>query len=181
MAVIMKAPESMRGFTLITSLFFALIMGISLAQAVEPDEVLDDPVLEARAREISQEVRCLVCQNEPIDSSNADLAKELRIVVRERLVAGDSDDDVKDYLSSRYGDFVLFRPPFKTSTFLLWFGPLLVLAIGIIGIILFYRGNRGNKIAAPLSAEEQDKLQLLLLDTQESPQKENPHKKGEPS
>ncbi|MFD2205122.1 cytochrome c-type biogenesis protein [Kiloniella antarctica] len=170
----------MRGFTLITPLFFALMMGISLVQAVEPDEVLDDPVLEARAREISKEVRCLVCQNEPIDSSNADLAKELRIVVRERLVAGDSDDDVKNYLSSRYGDFVLFRPPFKTSTLLLWFGPLLVLVIGVVGITFFYRGNRGLKTATPLSAEEQDKLQQLLFDTQESPQKEKPHNKGKP-
>ncbi|MEH6629193.1 MAG: cytochrome c-type biogenesis protein [Halopseudomonas aestusnigri] len=176
----------MRGFILSTTILFALIAtigiaSISLVQAVEPDEVLDDPVLEARAREISKEVRCLVCQNEPIDSSNADLAKELRIVVRERLVAGDSDDDVKDYLSSRYGDFVLFRPPFKASTFLLWFGPLLVFAIGVIGIFFFYRGNRTNKVATPLSAEEQDKLQQLLQDEHETTQKITRNNKGEAS
>lgn len=176
----------MRGFILSTTILFTLIASIGIAsitlvQAVEPDEVLDNPILEARAREISKEVRCLVCQNEPIDSSNAELAKELRIVVRERLVAGDSDDDVKDYLSSRYGDFVLFRPPFKASTFLLWFGPLLVLAIGIIGIIFFFRGNRTQKIAAPLSAEEQNKLHQLLQDGQEPPQKLNSDNKGEAS
>ncbi len=153
------------------------IASISLVQAVEPDEVLDDPVLESRAREISKEVRCLVCQNEPIDSSNADLAKELRLVVRERLVAGDSDDDVRNYLSSRYGDFVLFRPPFKASTFLLWFGPLFAFAIGIIGIFFFFRGNRTHKTAIPLSEEEQIKLQQLLGTTT----KDNDGSKGDAS
>ncbi|WP_419902680.1 cytochrome c-type biogenesis protein [Kiloniella sp.] len=181
----------MRGFILSTTLLFALvasigILSINLVQAVEPDEVLDDPVLEARAREISKEVRCLVCQNEPIDSSNADLAKELRIVVRERLVAGDSDDDVKDYLSSRYGDFVLFRPPFKASTFLLWFGPLLVFAIGVAGIFFFFRGNRARKAATPLSDEEQAKLRQLLSNSADTPnpKKTNPtssNSKGEAS
>ena len=83
------------------------------SSAVEPDEILDDPQLEERARELSKIIRCLVCQNEAIDSSNADLARDLRILVRERLVAGDSNDDVLDYLVDRYGDFVLLRPPFK--------------------------------------------------------------------
>ncbi|WP_417455072.1 cytochrome c-type biogenesis protein CcmH [Kiloniella sp.] len=152
----------MRGLLLFTAVLFLFTVNSDPVQAFEPDEVLDDPALEARAREISKEVRCLVCQNEPIDSSNADLAKELRIVVRERLVAGDSDDDVKSYLSDRYGDFVLFRPPFNTATFLLWFGPLLVFGIGGIGLILFYRGSKNLKVAKPLSEEEEARLNELL-------------------
>ena len=103
------------------------------AWAVEPDEMLEDPLLEARARTLSQEIRCLVCQNEPIDSSNAPLARDLRILLRERLTAGDSDAEVKAYLVARYGDFVLFDPPMKPSTYLLWFGPALMLLLAIGG------------------------------------------------
>ncbi|MCZ4280941.1 cytochrome c-type biogenesis protein CcmH [Kiloniella laminariae] len=147
-------------------LFFTLmlLMAINLAHAVEPDEILDDPVLEARAREISQEVRCPVCQNEPIDSSNAELARELRLVVRERLVAGDSDEQVKNYLADRYGDFVLFRPPVKTTTYLLWAGPGLFFLLGGVGVFFFYRGSRRQKVPTPLSPEEQSKLDQLLAD-----------------
>ncbi|WP_120498026.1 cytochrome c-type biogenesis protein [Kiloniella sp. EL199] len=152
----------MRGLFLLTAVLFLFTVNSNPVKAFDPDEVLDDPALETRAREISKEVRCLVCQNEPIDSSNADLAKELRIVVRERLVAGDSDEDVKSYLSARYGDFVLFRPPFNTATFLLWFGPLLVLGVGGIGMFFFYRGNKKLKVANPLSPEEEARLNLLL-------------------
>jgi cytochrome c-type biogenesis protein CcmH len=93
------------------------------AFAVEPDEILDDPVLEARARDLSAEIRCVVCQNESIDSSSAGIARDLRILLRERLVAGDSDAEVKDFLVARYGDYVLLRPPVKPATYLLWFGP----------------------------------------------------------
>src|SRR3546814_5271106 len=89
--------------------------------------MLDDPVLEQRARDLSAEIRCVVCQNESIDSSNAELAHELRVLVRERLVAGDSDQEVPDYLVARYGDFVLLRPRMKPSTYLLWYGPFLIL------------------------------------------------------
>ncbi|WP_020594565.1 cytochrome c-type biogenesis protein [Kiloniella laminariae] len=147
-------------------LFLALmfLIGSSLAFAVEPDEVLDDPVLEARAREISREVRCPVCQNEPIDSSNAELARELRLVVRERLVAGDSDQQVKNYLADRYGDFVLFRPPVKATTYLLWAGPGLIFLFGGVGIFFFYRGSRRQKAPVPLSSDEQKKLNQLLTD-----------------
>ncbi len=152
----------MRGLFLFAAVFFLFTVNSNPVKAFQPDEVLDDPALEARAREISKEVRCLVCQNEPIDSSNADLAKELRIVVRERLVAGDSDEDVKSYLSARYGDFVLFRPPFNPATFLLWFGPLLVLGVGCLGIVFFYRGNKKLKVANPLSPEEEARLNQLL-------------------
>ncbi len=131
--------------------------------AVEPDEMLDDPVLEARARALSQEIRCLVCQNEPIDSSNADLARDLRILVRERLVAGDSDDDVKAFLVARYGDYVLFAPPLKLTTSALWFGPVLFLLPGGLGVFLFLSGaRRAPSVAAALSDEERARLDHLL-------------------
>lgn len=132
--------------------------------AVEPDEVLDDPVLEARARALSQELRCLVCQNESIDSSNADLARDLRILVRERLVAGDSDAEVKAYLVARYGDFVLLDPPFRPRTYVLWFGPLAVLLIGIGGLVLYFRRRAATSGpgAAPLTVEEEARLRRLV-------------------
>jgi len=133
--------------------------------AVEPDEILDDPRLEERARELSKIIRCLVCQNEAIDSSNADLARDLRILVRERLVAGDSDQDVLDYLVARYGDFVLLEPPMHPGTYLLWFGPLVLLLIGGAAVAVYFaRQRRQPKAvgAAPLSVEEQERLERLL-------------------
>lgn len=134
------------------------------SRAVEPDEILDDPVLEGRARELSEDIRCLVCQNESIDSSNADLARELRIIVRERLVAGDSDRQVFDYLVARYGDYVLLRPPFKPATYALWFGPLLVLLLGSGAIALVVRQRRARPVVGPpqLTAEERGRLDNLL-------------------
>ena len=151
-------------------LALALLMAIPLATpapgwAVEPDEMLDDPVLEARARALSQEIRCLVCQNEPIDSSNADLARDLRILLRERLVAGDSDDDVRAFLVARYGDYVLLDPPLKLTTYALWFGPVLILLLGALGVILYFaRARQAPATAAPLSAEERARLERLLED-----------------
>ena len=103
------------------------------AHAVQPDEVLDDLALEARARTLSLDIRCLVCQNQSIDDSNAELARDLRIVVRERLVAGNTDEEVLEYLVDRYGPFVLLEPPKTQSTFLLWYGPAALLALGAIG------------------------------------------------
>ena len=102
--------------------------------AVEPDEILDDPVLEERAREISAYVRCVVCQNEPIDSSNAGVARDLRLLVRERLVAGDSNEEVYDFLVARYGDYVLFKPPFKPSTYALWLAPVFIIGVGGVAV-----------------------------------------------
>ncbi len=135
------------------------------AWAVEPDEMLDDPVLEARARALSQEIRCLVCQNEPIDSSNADLARDLRILVRERIVAGDSDADVKAFLVARYGDYVLLDPPMKMTTYALWFGPVLILLLSALGVYFFFaRARQAPGAAAPLSAEERARLERLLQD-----------------
>lgn len=134
--------------------------------AVQPDEILDDPVLEDRAREISKELRCVVCQNEPIDSSNAGVARDLRLLVRERLVAGDTDEEVVDFVVARYGDYVLFRPPFKPSTYALWIGPFLIMALGGIGVavMLARRPRRIDAGAVALSAEEEAALSALLDD-----------------
>ena len=107
-------------------LLLAMLLLAATAQAVEPSEMLKDPVLEARARAISQEIRCVVCQNQTIDDSNADLAHDLRVIVRERLMAGDTDQQVKDFLTARYGNFVLLKPPFLAKTFILWIGPAMV-------------------------------------------------------
>ncbi|MCY4335866.1 MAG: cytochrome c-type biogenesis protein CcmH [Litoreibacter sp.] len=131
--------------------------------AVEPDEILDDPVLEERARAISADVRCVVCQNEPIDSSDAGVARDLRLIIRERLVAGDTDQEVFDYLVLRYGDFVLFNPPWKPSTYALWIGPFAILALGFIAVFITLYRKRGA-VAPSLSAEEQKKLDALLKD-----------------
>lgn len=134
------------------------------AAAVEPDEMLADPALEARARALSQVVRCVVCQNESIDSSSAGIAKDLRRLIRERLLAGDSDRQVLDFLVARYGDYVLLEPPVKPSTWLLWAAPPLVLLLGGAGLLLALRRRRALAPAAPLDAEERRRLERLLAD-----------------
>ena len=136
------------------------------AFGVEPDEILSDPALEIRARKISLELRCLVCRNENIDSSNAELARDLRVVVRERLVLGDTDDDVLNYVHARYGDFVLLRPKFLGWSIVLWMiGPLSF----IIGLILLYFGIFRNTIldhkiekVKDLSTAEQNKVDHFI-------------------
>jgi cytochrome c-type biogenesis protein CcmH len=144
------------------SLAFAIFLfAAGTASAVEPSEMLKDPALEARARAISQEIRCLVCQNQSIDDSNADLAHDLRVIVRERLSAGDSDQQVKDYLTARYGDFVLLDPPVKTKTLFLWGGPAALLLLGIIIIALAARRPRAVA-AIPLSEDERQRLAQLM-------------------
>ncbi|MCH8171886.1 MAG: cytochrome c-type biogenesis protein CcmH [Proteobacteria bacterium] len=115
---------------------FMLALGLGAAWAVEPDELLDDPVLEERARDISQQLRCVVCQNQSIDESTAPLARDLRLIIRERLVAGDSNKEVVTFVVDRYGDFVLLRPPFQGDTYVLWFGPFIIFLIG--GGLIFY-------------------------------------------
>ncbi len=123
------------------------------AQAVQPDEILPDPALEHRAREISGGVRCMVCQNENIDDSNAPLARDLRLLVRERLKKGDSDDQVRDYLVARYGDFVLLKPPLRPYTLILWITPVLVL-LGAAGFtIARLRAQRPASVTALTEAE----------------------------
>ena len=132
------------------------------AAAVEPDEILDDPVLERRARDISKNLRCLVCQNQSIDDSNADLARDLRIVVRERLVMGDSDNAVIRYIVARYGDYVLLDPPFKGSTYVLWIGPGVIFACGALAVVLFFRRRRS--LAPPPLTEEEARMVEDLMD-----------------
>ncbi len=137
------------------------------AWAVEPDEMLDDPVLESRARDISKQLRCVVCQNQTIDNSNAEIARDMRLFVRERLVAGDSDEQAIGYLVERYGDYVLLDPPFKFSTLPLWLGPpFLVLAIGLV-LLMNIRRYQHRRMAAgdevtPLSASEMARLDALV-------------------
>jgi cytochrome c-type biogenesis protein CcmH len=144
-------------------LFMLLLMGalqLSLAHAVEPSEILKDPMLEARARALSSELRCMVCQNESIDESNAPLAHDLRVLVREHLKAGESDAEIRQYLVARYGDFILLKPPFKAETFLLWGTPLLVLLAGGLGIGLAARRRSAQPVV--LNEEEQTRLAHLL-------------------
>ena len=140
---------------------FALLLLLSPAHAVEPGEILKDATLEARARKLSQELRCVVCQNQSIDDSNAPLAHDLRVLVRERLTAGDTDSQVLAFVEARYGEFVLLRPPFKPQTLLLWFTPLLLLG-GAAVFLLRARSRQPASGVVPLSAEEQKRLDALL-------------------
>ena len=153
----------MRGALVIAALLLVVMVAMP-SLAVLPDERLADPALEARARALSQELRCMVCQNQSIDDSNADLAHDLRVLVRERLSAGDSDAQVLAYLTSRYGDYVLLKPPIKPTTWLLWFGPPLLLLAGGAAMLLAWRRRRSDAPAgsAPLSADEQARLARLL-------------------
>src|SRR6187431_3028406 len=135
------------------------------ALAVQPDEILADPVLESRARELSRELRCMVCQNQSIDDSDAPLARDLRLLVRERLKAGDSDTQVLDFLTARYGQFVLLKPRFGWDTALLWIAPGVVLLLGAMSLVpLLRRRNRteGSTDESPLSAAEQARVTELL-------------------
>lgn len=134
--------------------------------AVQPDEVLDDPALEARAREISTELRCVVCQNQSIDDSDAELARDLRLLVRERLVAGDTDEEVVSYIVARYGDFVLLRPPWQPNTYALWLAPpLMAFAIATLAV-MFFRAYQRRRIAGqgpdPLSPDDRAELDALV-------------------
>lgn len=138
------------------------ILWAAPALAVQPDEMLSDPKLEARAREIGKELRCLVCQNQSIDDSDADLAHDLRVLLRQRLLAGDSDAQAKQYIVDRYGDYVLLDPPFKASTVVLWFGPAVLLIGASAAAIAFVRRRRNIGSAAPLSAGERERLAVLL-------------------
>jgi cytochrome c-type biogenesis protein CcmH len=149
-----------------TLLALAVLLTTSPVWAVEPDEIMEDPAMEARAREVSKDLRCVVCQNQSIDDSTSGIAKKMRILVRDRIAKGDSNQEVKDYLVSRYGDFVLLKPPVKAKTMVLWFGPAIMFVIGLFGMIYYYR-RRSNETpqtagAAPLDADEQARLDALL-------------------
>ncbi|MBP2445143.1 cytochrome c-type biogenesis protein [Rhizobium leguminosarum] len=143
-------------------LALALMLMAAPAFAVNPDEVLADPALEARARALSAELRCMVCQNQSIDDSNADLAKDLRLLVRERITDGDSDDEVLNYIVSRYGEFVLLKPRFSMKTGLLWGAPALLVLAGGLSLLIFARRRAGKPTGSKLTAEEDDKLTRLL-------------------
>jgi cytochrome c-type biogenesis protein CcmH len=152
-------------------LAFALALGLLaggvFAQPADnrPEIQLADPALEARARDIARNIRCLVCQNQSIEDSNADLARDLRTIVRERVQAGDDRTRVEAYLVARYGDWVLLKPPLKARTFALWLGPAVLLAAGALGVAFYFRRRR--KLAAPtapLSDAETARLKRLLDD-----------------
>jgi cytochrome c-type biogenesis protein CcmH len=151
-------------FWWVAATLLALLVALP-ALAVQPDEMLDDPALEARAREISQELRCLVCRNESIDESNADLARDLRLLVRERLVAGDTDAEVKQFLVARYGEFVLLKPRFSAANAALYLFPA-VAFLGGLGVVVVYlrrRGRPGSRPEpAPLNEEERRRLDSIL-------------------
>ena len=152
------------------SLLLFSLMHSQPVLAVNPDEILDDPALETRARAISAELRCMVCQNQSIDDSDAPLARDLRILLRERLVAGDSNAEAKDFLVSRYGEYVLLKPTFSMKNLVLWgFGPLIL----ILGLFVIHRLYRKNKQVAvrteaagtsKLSDEEEQRLKKILSD-----------------
>ena len=149
----------------VAGLFLVVCLAASPVCAVEPDEILKDATLEARARQISTQLRCLVCQNQSIDDSNAPLARDLRILVRERLIAGDSDEGVKRFLVQRYGEFVLLKPPFGVNTLLLWLAPLLVLFAAIAMLVRRVFGgamSTAYPADAPLSPQEQARLAELM-------------------
>jgi cytochrome c-type biogenesis protein CcmH len=151
----------MRRLALIAVLFALLAPGAAFA--VRPDEMLKDPALEARARHISEELRCMVCQNQSIDDSEAPLAHDLRVLVRQRIMAGDNDKQVLDFLVARYGDFVLLKPPFQLDTLLLWGLPPFALAAGLVGLLLMARRRRTVSLQPEaLSAEEQAKVATLV-------------------
>ncbi len=137
-----------------------LVAGSALA--LRPDEMLSNPKLEQRARAIGKELRCLVCQNKSIDNSNADLAHDLRVLVRQRVLAGDSDEQVKQYVVARYGNYVLLKPPFDAETYLLWFGPLILLLGGVGAATLYYRRSANSAEVLPLSAEESRRVADLI-------------------
>jgi cytochrome c-type biogenesis protein CcmH len=154
-------------------LLAASLLVASPAHAVQPDEMLADPALEQRARTLSRELRCMVCQNQSIDDSEAPLARDLRLLVRERLKAGDSDVQVLDFLVDRYGQFVLLKPRFGLDTALLWLAPIGVLLIGASGLVALIRRRHSDSAGVvtetppPLTDGERDRLNELLGDTGE--------------
>lgn len=153
----------------LASLFVMLFL-CSAAIAIAPDEILQDPALEARARELSAQLRCMVCQNQSIDDSDAPLAKDLRVLVRERLAAGDSNEAVIDYLVSRYGEFVLLKPRVGWNTIILWAGaPLALLAGGAAVLMAARRQRQRASVAEALSAEEEAELAVILKETEDDP------------
>lgn len=150
-----------RTFWVALAMILALLTPLP-AFAVNPDEILSNPVLEQRARNLSAQLRCMVCQNQSIDDSNAELARDLRVLVRERLTNGDTDQQVIDYVVSRYGEFVLLKPRLSAKTIILWATPVLLLLVGAIAILVFVRTRPSQRAVAALSAQEQARIEELL-------------------
>ena len=136
------------------------------AQAVQPDEMLNDPVLESRARDLSRELRCMVCQNQSIDDSEAPLARDLRLLVRERLTKGDSDQQVIDYLVSRYGQFVLLKPPLEWHTLILWGLPPAALIAGLIGLMIKARRQSSTRSGTDTLSQDEERRLTTLVDSE---------------
>lgn len=143
-------------------LALALLFAASPALAVNPDEILADPALEARARALSANLRCMVCQNQSIDDSNAELARDLRVLVRERIVKGDTDEQVIDYVVSRYGEFVLLKPRLSVRTLILWGAPAALFVAGLAVLVVYARRRPSATATAPLSEAEKAELDRLL-------------------
>ena len=155
----------------IAAIFALMLVGLPTAHAVLPDEIMKDPVKEARARELSKELRCMVCQNQSIDDSDADLARDLRLLVRERIAAGDSNSQVINFLVSRYGEFVLLKPRFEPQTWLLWLLTPLALVGGGLALWLQMRRRPQSEvdIPPPLTPEEKARLAALMSDDAKKP------------
>ena len=153
-----------RNFVCVCAVALVLLALQGTAFAVQPDEMLANPQLESRARVLSEGLRCPVCQNQSIDDSDADLAHDLRVIVRQRLQSGDTDAQVQQYLVDRYGDYILLEPPFKTSTLILWLGAPLILLATLSVAMVFYRRRQETPedTQRPLSAEEQKKIAALM-------------------
>lgn len=159
--------------TMLTRFLAALVLCLAAmpALAVQPDEMLADPQKEQRAQELGEEIRCMVCQNEAIEESNAPLAADMRELVRKRIKAGDSNEEIKAFLTERYGDFVLLRPPVKPATYALWYGPFVMVALGAIGIAVYFRRRRraaAGQAAARLSPAEERRLREVLTERDEA-------------
>ena len=150
----------------------ALVVTVAVtpALAVQPDEMLDDPQKEQRAQELGEEIRCVVCQNQAIEESNAPLAADMRQLLRERIKAGDSNAEIKAYLTDRYGDFVLLKPPMKPATYALWYGPFVVVALGAVGIVVYFRRRRAAAATTTerLSQAEERRLRDVLKERDEA-------------
>ena len=159
MSLVLRA---LRSALLMVAVIAPLFVALAPAYAVQPDEVLPDPALEQRARALSQNLRCMVCQNQSIDDSDAPLARDLRLLVRERLQAGDSDGQVIDFVTARYGEFVLLKPRFGWHTALLWVAPPAVLVIGAVIVLLGFRRRPAVAETPALDAEEKRRLDEML-------------------
>lgn len=153
-----------RAIVVLLSVLALSLSMTSIARAVEPGEALTDPVLEERARGLSQGLRCLVCQNQSIDDSDAPLARDLRLLVRERIAAGDSDSDVLDFVVARYGEFVLLKPRFNARTYLLWALPALVLIVGGLIVLLNIRKAKATSVPEALTEAEKERLAEIVND-----------------